>query len=121
MAARTSNLLEKHKVCVSVSECVRMCVLVCAHKCVRVHVCLCSCVYVCMCAHISVFVCLCVCIHACMFAHVCAHAEDREVPVIAQSSLEGRYSSFHEDPSNVRCDSNNSPKALFPKTPLLRN
>lgn len=52
-----------------------------------------------------------------MFAHVCAHVEDREVPVIVQSSLEGRYSSVHEDPSNVRCDSNNSPKALPFETP----
>lgn len=80
-------------------------------------------VLMCVCLHVCTHKCVreLVRVRACMFAHVCAHVEDREVPVIVQSSLEGRYSSVHEDPSNVRCDSNNSPKAFSPKTPLLRN
>ena len=91
----------------------------CTHKCVHVHVCACMSVLMCVCLPVCTHKCVrvLVCVHACMFAHVCAHVEDREVPVIVQSSLEGRYSSVHEDPSNVRCDSNNSPKALPFETP----
>ena len=53
------------RVCVSVSECVSVCVCVCAYVCLCVSVCVCVNVYVCLCVSV------CACMFMCMSVQIC--------------------------------------------------